>query len=351
MDDSDEYDCIVCGSCVVDVLVRPLPLHDSIVAGQLYHVEPLQLETGGVVSNSGATFARLGMKVAGFSFIGNDEFGSYIRTRYESLGIDTVGLTVHPVEATSTTAVLIDSQGERTFAHCVGAPRELDIKWFEKNLDLFLRGRSAVIGYFSLMPKLEANLPQVLEMLQEVNCLTVLETAGTGGTLEELSPSLPVVDVYIPSFQEASNQTKQTNAREIIKVYRDQGAKGVVGVKLGAEGAMVSPSPEEFVEIEAVKPPGAVLDTTGAGDAFLAGYVAGMLKGLTPADSGRLAAAAGACCVTGLGASQGLRNYAETASLAGLTSVSATSADQLSDSAAPNTVEFTLMSSGVRTNE
>ena len=65
-------------------------------------------------------------------------------------------------------------------------------------------------------------------------------------------------------------------------------------------------------------PPGAVVDTTGAGDAFLGGILTGLLRGKSPADAGRLGAAAGACCVTGLGATTAIHGYEETARLAGV---------------------------------
>ena len=72
------------------------------------------------------------------------------------------------------------------------------------------------------------------------------------------------------------------------------------------------------MSIECVPPPGPVVDTTGAGDSFFAGLLTGLLKGLDAERSGRLAAAAGACCVTGYGATAGLRDYAKTARLAGV---------------------------------
>ncbi len=318
MAEEKQYDAIVCGSCVVDLLVRPLPLGEAIEPGKLYEVEPLRLETGGIVSNSGATLAKLGMKVGAFSYVGNDQFGEWIRSRYLALGIDPVGLVTHPTMATSTTAVLIDNKGERTFAHCVGAPRDLSYDWFAQHRDYFAKSRAVILGYFSLMPRLEPDLPRLLAMLKELGTLVVLETAGSGGTIERLAPSLPHTDIYIPSFQEAANQTRETDPERILQTYRDHGATGVVGVKLGADGALISPTPGELIPIPPVSPPGEVVDTTGAGDAFLAGYVAGTLKGLTPLQSGRLAAAAGACCVTALGACEGLKNYEETSKLAGL---------------------------------
>jgi sugar/nucleoside kinase (ribokinase family) len=89
-------------------------------------------------------------------------------------------------------------------------------------------------------------------------------------------------------------------------------------VKLGSKGALLSPKAGEFVEIAPVKPPGPIIDTTGAGDAFFGGVLAGFFRGLSPADAGRLGAGAGACCVTGLGATTAIRRYDETAGLAGI---------------------------------
>ena len=60
------------------------------------------------------------------------------------------------------------------------------------------------------------------------------------------------------------------------------------------------------------------MDTTGAGDSYYAGLLTGMLRGMPVEQAGRLAAATGACCVTGYGATAGLRGFAETARLAGL---------------------------------
>jgi sugar/nucleoside kinase (ribokinase family) len=87
-------------------------------------------------------------------------------------------------------------------------------------------------------------------------------------------------------------------------------------VKLGSRGALLSPKPGEFIEIPAAKPPGAVIDTTGAGDCFLGGLLTGLLRGLSPTEAGRLGSATGACCVTCLGATAGIRDYEQTAQLA-----------------------------------
>lgn len=311
-------DCVLCGSCVVDILVRPVSLDVAIGGGRLVQVDPIEVTTGGIVSNTGIAMARLGMNVAAFSYVGNDEWASVIQRKYEAEGIDATYLLAHPTEATSTTAVLIDPSGERSFAHCVGAPRTMDGKMYRDNLDLFRRSRMTVIGYYSLMPNLEKDLAEVLAEIRSLGCLTALDAAGEGGTMDPLTQILPHLDIYIPSHAEATHQTGESDPRKIIDTYRNCGAPGLLGVKLGSDGALLSPKAGEYVPIDCAPLPGPIVDTNGAGDSFYAGVLAGLLKGMDAAEAGRLGAAAGACCVTGMGASAGLRNFEETAKLADL---------------------------------
>jgi sugar/nucleoside kinase (ribokinase family) len=318
MNMSKTFDCVLCGSCVVDILVRPVPLEVPIGGGKLLETQPIEVTTGGIVSNAGIAMARLGMQVTAFSYTGNDDWAAVIRRNLEKEGVDTQWLLPHPKGATSTTAVLIDPSGERSFAHCVGAPRLMDKAHFLKHLDLFAASRMTLIGYYSLMPRLEPDLPEILAAIRQAGGKTALDAAGSGGTMHPLKQILPHLDVYVPSRAEAEHQTGERDPRRIIDVFRACGAPGLLGVKLGSEGALLSPAAGEFIEIPVVPAPGAVVDTTGAGDSYYAGLLTGMLRGMPVEQAGRLAAATGACCVTGYGATAGLRGFAETARLAGL---------------------------------
>ncbi|OHB80812.1 MAG: hypothetical protein A2W31_00245 [Planctomycetes bacterium RBG_16_64_10] len=312
------FDCVLCGSCAVDILVRPVALEAAIGGGKLFHVDPIELTTGGVVSNAGIAMARLGMRVAAFSYVGNDEWASVIRRRYQTEGIHADRLLTHPTAATSTTAALIGSGGERSFGHCVGAPKQMDKKMFMDNIDLFAASRMTLIGYYSLMPNLESDLVAVLTAIRAAGCQTALDAAGDGGGMKPLDRLLPLLDVYVPSYAEAVHQTGATDPAAIIDAFRQCGAPGLLGVKLGSRGALLSPCTGHYEQIAQVEPPGPVVDTTGAGDCFYAGLLTGLLRGMTTMAAGRLGAAAGACCVTRLGATAGLRDYQETARLAGI---------------------------------
>lgn len=312
------YDCVVLGSCVVDLLCRPVPLDKPIGGGLLHEAEPVELTGGGITCNSGITLAKLGLNVGVLSYVGNDAWGPVIRQLLREGGVDDTLLTVHPSEPTSTTVVAIDPSGERSFFHCVGAPKQLDAKAILDRLDVLAKTRMLLIGYYSLMPNLEKDLPEVLRQVREVGCQTALDAAGQGGTMQPLDKILPQLDVYVPSFAEAKHQTGHDDPRKIVDTYRDCGAPGLLGVKLGRQGVLLSPKAGEYIEVPIVTPPGDVVDTTGAGDSFYAGLLAGLLKGLSVEQAGKLGTATGACCVTAVGGSAGARTYEEVSALAGV---------------------------------
>jgi sugar/nucleoside kinase (ribokinase family) len=311
---------ILCGTCVADILVRPVPLAVPPGAGKLFHVDPIRVTTGGIVCNTGTAMARLGMKVAASSLVGSDVWGEVIRATLAGEGIATEALEASDTVATSTTAFLIDPSGERSFAHHGGAAASIDLAFIRRQLPHFAAARLALVGYLGLLPGLEPDLTEALAKIRSTGCLVALETAGNGGTLAQVARALELVDVYVPSLDEACHQTGLDDPRAIIGCYRSHGAPGLVGVKLGTRGTLLSPNEGEWFEIPCFQAPGPVVDTTGAGDSLLAGLLTGLLRGMPAREAGLLGAATAACCVTGLGATEGLRGFDETARLAGLQS-------------------------------
>jgi sugar/nucleoside kinase (ribokinase family) len=310
-----DFDCIICGTCVADILVRPVPLATPVGGGRLFHVDPITATTGGIVCNTGVALGRLGMRVAAASLVGRDLWGKLIRERLKAESLDVTALDRHPTLATSTTAALIDPGGERSFAHHVGAPRALDLDFLRRHAGHFARSRFAVLGYFGLLPGLEPVFREAVALIRDAGCRVAVETAGSGGSLDQLAPALPFIDLFVPSLDEAVEQTGLREPREIVACYRQHGAPGLLGVKLGSRGVLLSPAAGEFLDIPCIAAPGPVADTTGAGDAFLAGLLTGLLRDMPVAEAGRLGAATAACCVTGIGATAGLRSFAATMEL------------------------------------
>lgn len=318
MTDGRRFDVVVAGTCVADILVRPVPLGQPVGGGRLFHVDPIEITTGGIVCNTGIALARLGLSVAAASLVGADPWADHIRLRLNSDRVDASMVEGVRDLASSTTAVLIDPSGERSFAHHAGACAAIDLAWIRRQLPAFGRADWVILGYAGLLPALEPDLAEAIAAIRSVGCRVALETGGSGGSLEHVGPALPLVDLYVPSLDEAASQTGCRTPREIIDRYRALGATGWVGVKAGTDGAILSPAPGEFLDIPCVPAPGPVADTTGAGDSFLAGLVAGIVRGMRPREAGVLAAATAACCVTGVGATAGLRSYEETLSVGGL---------------------------------
>lgn len=312
-----EFDVTICGTAVLDVVVQPIDLDRPIGGDRLFHTAPLTVHPGGIVSNTGAAMSRYGMQVAAMTLVGKDDFGGLLVDRLKDLGIDTNAVQRRE-EATSTSAVLIDSSGQRSFGHHVGALAKLDADYLLQHETLLSRSRMLLIGYLSLLPQLEPSLPEVLQRARRLGCQTVLEAAGSGGDPEVVKACLPLVDCYFPSHQEAIRETGETQPERIVSAYRDYGCQGVVGVKLGADGAVVSEAAGHVSRIAPVTPPGKVVDTTGAGDCFLGAFLTGLLCGMDCEKAGRLAAAAGAGCVTCYGAQGGLLDLEETCRLAGV---------------------------------
>lgn len=313
------FDCIVCGSCVLDLLCRPVVLDQPIGRGVLHQTQPLEVSAGGITANSGITLARLGLRVGVFSLVGEDAWAPTVRRLFEGEGVDTSHLLTRRDAATSTTVVAIDPSGERSFLHCVGAPRLLDGAAIASREELWRRTRYLLLGYYSLMPRLEPELPEALAAVRAAGCKTAMDAAGDGGTMHPLDTILPHLDVWVPSMLEAKHQTGHENPSRIVETYRDCGGPGLLGVKLGGDrGVLLSPAAGEFIHVPSCTPPGPVVDTTGAGDSFYAGLIAGLVRGLNVEDAGRLGTAAAACCVTALGGNSGGRSWDETRLIAGL---------------------------------
>ena len=311
-------DAVVCGTCVADILVRPVPLESPIGGGRLFHVEPVEFTTGGIVCNTGLAMRRLGAAVGAAALVGDDLWGREVTSRMTAGGMDVSAVERQAGGATSTTAALIDAGGERSFAHHVGVAGGLDVGFVRRHAAVFGRAPFAVLGYVGLLPGLEPRLAEAVAVLREAGCRVVLESGGAGGALADVGPALPGVDVFVPSLDEARTQTGLTTPAEIIACYRGRGAAGIVGVKCGAQGSVISPVPGRLIDVPCIPAPELVLDTTGAGDCFLAGLIVGLGKQMPVEAAARLGAATAACCVTRMGATAGVRGFADTLQLAGL---------------------------------
>jgi sugar/nucleoside kinase (ribokinase family) len=278
--------------------------------GKLALVDEIELHCGGCAVNTGIGLARLGVKVGLSGRVGQDGFGNFLKERLAKEGVSTAGLKMVAGERTSATAVMVSPSGERTFLHFLGANRNYGTSDFDPQL--LKEYRILHLAGILLTPSFDGEpAASVMRQAKEAGLITSLDTAwdSTDRWMKAVGPILPHTDLFLPSLEEAKMLSGLKKPEEIAGFFLKAGVK-VVALKMGAEGSYFKSSfgEEGFVPVYPVE----VKDTTGAGDAFVAGFLAGYLRGWPLRRVVQLANAVGALAVSKVGAAAGIRSLAET---------------------------------------
>ncbi|MFH1928669.1 MAG: carbohydrate kinase family protein [Chloroflexota bacterium] len=300
---------VVClGILVADVVGRPLKaLPDR---GRLVLVDEMSLHTGGCAINTATALARLDVPVEVTGRIGPDAFGDFLLSELHSRGIGVGSVSRDPEIGTSVTMVMVDTDGERRFVHCIGANARLTLE----DVDWGVIERASIVHVAGalVLPGMDGEpTAELLGRARSMGVTTFLDTVwdDTGQWMRLLEPCLPYVDYFVPSLTEAQALTGRDEPEDIGRALLDHGV-GTVGLKMGAAGCLVMTDTGESLRMPAFEVN--VMDATGAGDAFAAGFIAGVWQGWSLEETARLANAVGALCVTGLGATGGVRSLPET---------------------------------------
>ena len=301
-------DVLSLGIYVVDVLGRPIDQFPE--KGKLALFDELEIHTGGCANNTALALARLGISTGAMGKIGADAFGNLILKTLTDNGVDTTGMRQDADVSTSFTFVAIASDGERTFYHYIGANGklcEVDIDW-----EIIKTAKILHIAGALVMPSFDgAPMANVLREAKAEGITTSLDTAydATGKWMETLAPCLQHVDIFMPSIVEAQYLTGLSECREIAQFLRRNYNIETIAIKMGENGSYVS-TPETELSVPAYSVN--VVDGTGAGDAYVAGFLAGTLMGWDLKATAELASATGAACVTAIGTTTGIQNLEET---------------------------------------
>lgn len=300
-----EVACV--GILVADVVGKPVDrLPDR---GKLQLADQMELHSGGCAANTGVSLSRLGVSTAILGMVGRDGFGDYLVGAMEKQGLDASGIVRSQRTNTSATMVMVHSDGERSFVHYLGANAEFsgqDID-FEK----VASAKILHVGGSNLMPAFDG-LPtaELLCCARKAGVVTSLDTAwdSTGRWLSVLEPCLEHLDYFVPSMEEARMITGLNTPEDSAQFLLDRGV-GTVALKMGADGCYVR-SQSASLRVPVI--PVNVVDALGAGDAFAAGFLAGIVRGWDLERTSRFAVAVGALSVTALGATTGIRSMEET---------------------------------------
>jgi sugar/nucleoside kinase (ribokinase family) len=305
-------DVVCLGILVADTIARPV---DGLPPrGSLELVDEITLHGGGCALNTASVLTRLGLRAAAVGKVGRDPLGDFLLGLLDARGVDRRGVLRDPDVATSASVVLVDPEGERTFLHLPGANGR--VRADDLDPDILYAGRALHIAGALVMPELDgAPTAALLAEARARGLLTSLDTVWDAtGRWERIAPSLPHLDLIAPSLAEGRAISGRDGPAEVAAWLRDAGV-GAVALKMGPAGCYVSGDGFEGV---LAAPAVSAVDGTGAGDAFVAGLLYGVLSGWPLEDAAVLANASGALAVTAVGAVEGVRSLDETLALAGL---------------------------------
>lgn len=293
---------------VADVVGRPLRAVPD--PGRLVLVDEMSIHTGGCAVNAATTLARLGIPVEVIGKIGEDPFGDFVLNAMKERGIGTSGVKRDPKAGTSATMVMVAPDGERRFVHYIGANAGLTLADVDMQM---VTGASILHVAGSLvMPGIDGEpTAELLRQAQAAGVTTFLDTVwdDTARWMKTLHPCLPHIDYFVPSLAEAQALTGMETPGEVAKFLLGKGVK-TVALKMGADGCLVMSDRGDEIRLRAFEIN--VVDATGAGDAFAAGFIAGIYQDWPLEQTARFANGVGALCVTGVGATGGIRSMAET---------------------------------------
>jgi sugar/nucleoside kinase (ribokinase family) len=305
-------DVVVAGLAVVDIIGRVIDAERFPKPGSLSIVDAIKLTSGGNVSNVGIDLVKLGFAVGAITRVGHDELGRFLIDEFRTFNIDTSGVTIDRRKQTSSTIVCVGEDGERSFLHTRGCLENFSTNDILKNLPLIKQAGFFAFGYLGLLPETEKQFGRILKTIKsETNAKILLDTGGRPDvSVRALKRFLPYVDYFIPSYEEAVMISGTDNPERIISFFYDAGAGDTVGIKLGKNGCIISDG-REINKIKGKRVRN-VVDTTGAGDAFVAGFIAAHLRGFDPFYAAKVGNRVAADCITKVGAStavQSLERY------------------------------------------
>ena len=352
---------VVAGHICLDIIPAmgggPGGLARLLMPGALVEVGPPVLSTGGAVSNTGQALHRLGVPTRLMGKIGDDLFGQAILAVLRRQSAELAeGMLVAPGEPSSYTLVISPPGVDRVFLHCPGANDTFsarDIPYTE------LAGtRLFHFGYPPLMRRMYSDggveLEAVFRQVRQQGAATSLDmarpdpasAAGRADWRAILPRVLPHVDVFLPSFEETlfmldRGRYNRLSAGDDLLAQCDGALlaelaesllgmnAGIVGLKLGDKGLYVRTTRDAGRLMALHTATGCPLDdwvgrelwtpcfevsvagTTGCGDATIAGFLVGLLGGMSPEQTLTAAVAVGACAAEQPDATSGVPTWAD----------------------------------------
>jgi sugar/nucleoside kinase (ribokinase family) len=305
------YDLVVLGDCNPDVLVLGGDVAPAF-GQQEKLVDSISLVVGGSAAITAVAAARLGLRVALVAAVGADPAGAFMRDQLAAEGVDVTGVVVRDSAATGMT-VALSRGGDRAILTALGAMASLTAADVPEALLAGARHVHAA-SWFLLEDSLGPGLAGLFSAARAAGATTSLDTnwdpsgRWAGG---HLAAAIAQTDVLLPNEPEALRLGGADDLDAAVGALVAAGPRVVV--KRGERGARCADGP---TRAQVSLPPVTPVDTTGAGDCFDAGLIAGLLDGLPLAQATALGCAAGALSTGAPGGTASAPSRAAAASLA-----------------------------------
>jgi len=263
-------------------------------------VDEAHLTIGGSGAIAACAAARLGLAVAMCGVVGDDLFGRWMRDQLAARGVGVDGLVVDPERPTGLTVVLSRPDDRAILTH-PGTISELRADAIDRAL--VADARHVHVSSFFLQRGLAGDVPRLFHEAHARGATTSIDPnwdpseAWDGGLAEALTRT----DVFLPNANEALAIARQPSVDDAV-VSLAESSGGLVVAKLGPEGAVAARG-AQLTRVAGV--PADPADTTGAGDAFDAGFLTSWLAGESLERSLAIANACGALSTRALGGVDG----------------------------------------------
>jgi len=307
------------GVHILDILGRPV---DSIPPGQTsVLLDEIRATAAGTAAGPSVDLARLGVGVFSCGAIGDDALGDLLLALLNKEGVDTRYVIRKRGQRTSATILPIRPNGERPALHAPGAtqrlePGDLTAEIFDLAATSCSQPVLHIGGPDALGPFAGEPLQALARAAKERGFLVTLDVlrVGDASTFDRLRPLLTVCDWFVPNEDQLRQFTGEADLGKAMAAARAAGAAGVA-VTRGAAGCSLDCG-DGIIDVPAIEVP--VVDTTGCGDAFDAGFITALLAGCDYEQAAWLAVTCGALVATGLGSDAGLTSLDTALDLLGM---------------------------------
>ena len=288
------------GIAVADTFAKPINKFPK--WNTLDTFSEIKFSAGGCAVNTGINLKNLGLDVGVAAAIGNDKNGKYILEELKKKKIYTEALVKKKIN-TAYTFAMISSEGKRRYLTNWGANDyflDTDIK------DSILKkyGLIHLCGTFAMKSFDGRSTAKLLKRAKKLNLVTCMDTIYNDKVdcVSLLKSSIPYLDIFFPSYEEAiliSGFKSIKKNMDFLKKFKIP----IVGIKMGERGSIISQNNLTFL-CPSFKIP--VVDTSGAGDAFMSGLIFSIVKKFSIEESIIFATACAALSVGQMGANEGM---------------------------------------------